>query len=491
MRTGKHIKLSKHASRNRLFLILGIIFVTISFISLAVFSYALLKIDVAPIKYLATGYTLIFIIFLILIWVIFGKTNKFVKVIAFIVTIMMSSFLGYSTVYLTNTYNFLNSAKVSEYETLTYSVVALNDTNYRVIDNLNKKTISYLNDDYKSDIRKELNDNINYQEILNDELGSLPTILLDRQVDAIIIENTALELMREENIDFSNSIKIVHTFNVRVRTHKEEVVTTIDVKQEPFILYISGIDQYGNVNSVRGRSDVNQIVIVNPKTNHILLANTPRDFYVQLAGTSGLKDKLTHAGLYGIDKSINTLESIYGININHYLRVNFDTLIKVVDEIGGIEIYSDKAFVPFTNRNVYVNEGWNHMDGTLALAYARERYTYVTGDHHRGANQQQVITAIINKVSTSEVLIKKYNSILNTLSGSFQTDMEVDMITSFIKYQLDKMPKWTIESIAATGYNSSNYTHSMGLGVKLYVMEPDYNSIERVKVRINEVLNGE
>ena len=254
-------------------------------------------------------------------------------------------------------------------------------------------------------------------------------------------------------------------------------------------MYISGIDQYGNVNSVRGRSDVNQLAIVNPKTNHILLVNTPRDFYVQLAGTTGLRDKLTHAGIYGIDKSIKTLENLYSIDISHYVRVNFNTVIKVVDVIGGIDIESDKAFRAWTNKNVYVEKGWNHFDGAQALAYARERLTYVDGDHHRGRNQQQVITAILNKVTNSKVLISKYNSILGALDGSFQTDMSMEEITSFIRYQIDKMPHWNIESIAVTGSGDMQPTYSMGSKLKLYVMEPNMNSVNEAKKRINEVLN--
>ena len=234
---------------------------------------------------------------------------------------------------------------------------------------------------------------------------------------------------------------------------------------------------------------MNQLAVVNPKTHHILLVNTPRDYYVQLAGTTGLKDKLTHAGIYGIQKSIDTLEKFYGIDIQYYLRVNFDTLIRVVDVIGGVDINSDASFTCHTNNKVHVEKGWNHFNGAQALAYSRERYAYLTGDHHRGANQQQVITAIINKVSTSSVLIQKYNDILNSLDGSFQTDMSMDSILAFIRYQLDAMPDWNVESIAVSGFNSMDYTYSMGTGRKLYVMEPDMDSVQKAIARIQEVYN--
>lgn len=488
MTTGRYIKLNKHRKRDKVFTILGIIFLTLSFITLGIFSYALFKINALPVKYLIAGYTIIFVIFFMLIWVIFGRTRKPMKVIAFFITIAMSLFLGYSTTYLDNTYKFLSSTKVKEYETLNYSVIVRSDSTYTSLASLSEKTISYLEDNYQSDIESELKTTINYQESLVNSFGYLPDYLLSNQTEAICVEKSYLNLIEEEVEGFRDVTRKIYDFEVRIKSHQEDP-DVINVRNEPFILYISGIDQYGDVNSVRGRSDVNQIVVVNPRTNHVLLVNTPRDYYVQLSGTTGLKDKLTHAGIYGIDKSIATLEELYNIDINHYMRVNFDTLIQIVDEIGGIDIYSDSEFVPYTNTSVYVKKGWNHMDGTLALAYARERFAYTTGDNHRGANQQQVITAIINKVTKSHVLISKYSNILNTLSGSFQTDMPLDMMTSFIKYQLDKMPSWKIESTQVTGYNSSNYVYSMGYGQQVFIMEPDYNSIIKVKERITEVLN--
>ena len=472
--------------KKKIFSLISIIATLLCLLSLILFSYFIFKINIAPTKYLLIGYSLFILIIILLLFGVFGKHKKFIKIISLFALMVLSICFGYATYYLNNTYYFLSGTQ-SNYEILTYSVAVLKDSNYSDMNSLDGKTISYLDDNYKIDIKTELTSKIEYQEELTSEFSSLSKKLLDGQFDAIVLEESYLTLAYEEVDDFKDSIKIIYTFEVKIDSHKEE--SNVSVTKEPFILYISGIDQYGNVNSVRGRSDVNQIVVVNPKTNHILLVNTPRDYYVQLAGTTGLKDKLTHAGIYGIDKSIQTLENLYDIDIHYYLRVNFNTLIQVVDVIGGIDVYSDSSFTCWTNRKVHVEEGWNHFNGEQALAYARERHAYVTGDHHRGQNQQQVITAIIEKVSKSSVLISKYNSILNTLNGSFQTDMPMDTITSFIRYQLDQMPSWNVESIAVTGYNSSNYTYSMGYGYQLYVMEPDYNSVEEAKQRINEVLS--
>lgn len=466
--------------------ILSILILIVCLISLTMFSYSLFRLNVLPTKYLVLGYIVLILVIGILFYLIFRKKNIIVKVVSVILVGLLSSSFIYVSGYLNNTNEFFESTHKS-YDTLNYSVIVLKESNYKKISDLKDKNIAYIDDDYKNDIKNNFK-KISYNEQLFTDLSVIADDLLNKNTDAIVLEESYLTLAYEEIKDFKDSVKVIDTFSIKAKVHKENKDEKINF-EEPFVLYISGIDQYGNVNSVRGRSDVNQLVVVNPKTHHILLVNTPRDYYVQLYNTTGLRDKLTHAGIYGIDKSIKTLEKFYDIDINYYLRVNFNSLIKVVDVIGGIDIYSDKSFVAHTNKSVKVKEGWNSFNGTQALAYSRERYAYITGDHHRGANQQQVIEAIINKVTQSSVLISKYNSILNALDGTFQTDMSTNMITSFIKYQLDNMPKWEVESIAVTGYNSSNYTYSMGMRYKLYVMEPDYNSVEKAKKKMNEVLN--
>lgn len=466
--------------------ILSILILIVCLTSLTMFSYSLFRLNILPTKYLVLGYIVLILVIGILFYLIFRKKNIVVKVVSVILVGLLSSSFIYVSGYLNNTNEFFESTHKS-YDTLNYSVIVLKESNYKKISDLKDKNIAYIDDDYKNDIKNNFK-KISYNEQLFTDLSVISDDLLNKNTDAIVLEESYLTLAYEEIKDFKDSVKVIDTFSIKAKVHKENKEEKINF-EEPFVLYISGIDQYGNVNSVRGRSDVNQLVVVNPKTHHILLVNTPRDYYVQLYNTTGLRDKLTHAGIYGIDKSIKTLEKFYDIDINYYLRVNFNSLIKVVDVIGGIDIYSDKSFTAHTNKSVKVKEGWNSFNGTQALAYSRERYAYITGDHHRGANQQQVIEAIINKVTQSSVLISKYNSILNALDGTFQTDMSTNMITSFIKYQLDNMPKWEVESIAVTGYNSSNYTYSMGMRYKLYVMEPDYNSVEKAKKKMNEVLN--
>lgn len=474
--------------KNKILKIGMIILTIISLVTLSIFSYYLFKVNVVPIKYLLIGYGVLLIILASTFFVMYLRKNRILKIIGMIILALGSSAFIYLTGYLNNTYNFLNGMQIGEYDTINLSVIVLKDSNYNQISDLKDKKISYLDDAYAPHINKALNKVISFEESAVSDFSELPNNLSAKIIDAIILEDSYLNLVKEENEHFDEEMKVIYTFSLQVKSHTEDN-KNINILETPFVLYISGIDQYGNVKTVRGRSDVNQIAIVNPKTNRILLVNTPRDYYVQLHGTTGLKDKLTHAGIYGIEKSITTLEDLYDIDINYYLRVNFDSLIKVVDAIGGIDINSDKAFRPKANKNIYINQGWNHLDGAGALAYARERKAYASGDNHRGANQQQVITAIIDKVSSSAVLISKYNNILKSLDGTFQTDMSMERVQTFIKYQIDKMPSWKVESIAVTGTGSKNYTYSMGKNWLLYVMEPDMKSVNNAKAKINEVLN--
>ncbi len=452
------------------------------------FTFQILKLNVLPVKYLYLGFTIFFLVFLFLMFLLYKVKNKIINLFSVTLILFVSIVLYIGIKYLISTYSFIENIKV-EYDTLSYSVLVLNSSELTSIDNLRDKTILYLKDNYQEEIKKQLNEKIIYQEKLNEEFGSVLDNLLNKNVQAIVLEESYITIAKDEVEDFEAKTRVIYTFDVKIKAHEENPNVSMNITMEPFIFYISGVDQWGNVKSVRGRSDVNMLVIVNPKTNQILLVNTPRDYYIQLDGTKGLKDKLTHAGIYGIDKSIKTLENFYDIDISHYLRVNFDSVIKIIDVIGGIDINSDKAFKP-RNDSRYINKGWNHFDGKLALAYARERYAYTTGDHHRGANQQQVITAIIEKFTSSSVLISKYNTLLDSLNGSFQTDMSMEEITSFIKYQIDKMPSWKVESIAVTGTGDMQPTYSMGSKLKLYVMNPDMKSVKMAQEKIKEVLNA-
>ena len=246
------------------------------------------------------------------------------------------------------------------------------------------------------------------------------------------------------------------------------------------------MDEYGKVSEI-SRSDVNMILTINPKTKQILMTNVPRDYYVQLHDTTGYKDKLTHAGTYGVDTSIKTLEDLLGIKLDYYFKVNFSSLENIVNALDGVDVYSEYDFQSWNGYNF--TKGYNHVEGKAALAFARERHTFTDGDNQRGKNQQALIEAIFRKCTSSSI-ITKYNSLLDSLQDSMITDMPMKSMTSLAKMQLRDNASWTITSNSLTGTGSYDYTYTYNFQ-ELYVMVPNEDSVTEAKEKINKVASGE
>lgn len=263
----------------------------------------------------------------------------------------------------------------------------------------------------------------------------------------------------------------------------------IDVTKQPFNIYISGIDVYGEIEK-ESRSDVNLVATVNPNTHKILLTTTPRDYYVTIPGISGdQRDKLTHAGIYGIDASIATLENLYQTEIPFYVRVNFTSVIEIVDAMGGVDVESDLAFTTgkAAGAVVDIKEGKNHLNGKEALAFVRERKAFVDGDNQRGKNQQALLTALIKEM-ISPMIVVEANEIIRCVSGDTETNMSEAQMKSILRMQLDDMKGWEIESVAATGDSSGKqYCYSYS-GKPLYVTVPDISKVEEIGGEIREYL---
>ena len=254
-----------------------------------------------------------------------------------------------------------------------------------------------------------------------------------------------------------------------------------------------GIDTRSNKLPARSLSDVNMLLVVNPEKHEIFMLNTPRDYFVEINGTNGQKDKLTHAGLIGGYKtSMATIQDIYDIDIKYYARVNFNAVVKLVDAIGGITINSDVdyKFTCHTDRSCIIKPGNTNVKGKCALAFARERYTYKDGDRHRGANQQQVLSKVIEKVTSSDTLLNKSSDLLKALSGTFETNISTDEITSLVKMQLSDMRGWSISTYGVNGSNSYSKTY-LYPNNELYVMIPDEKTIEEAKQKLNNALKNE
>ena len=264
------------------------------------------------------------------------------------------------------------------------------------------------------------------------------------------------------------------------------------ITKEPFVVYLSGVDNRGELTE-KARSDVNILAVVNPTTKQAALINTPRDYYVDLAGTDS-KDKLTHAGLYGVETSMATLGNLYGVNVEHYLRINFAGFINIIDAIGGVDVYSDQAFTSVGSPGYYdpttFAEGWNHLDGKSALAFARERHAFASGDIQRGINQMKVIDAMANKLKSPTVLMS-FSKLMDAVSDCFVTSLSQEQISALVRMQLGDLASWDIESCSVTGSSGKSSQCYSAKGQSLYVMKPDESSVSKAKELIASVLGGE
>ena len=316
--------------------------------------------------------------------------------------------------------------------------------------------------------------------------------LIDGDCDAIIYNSAYTSLMEDAVEDYSNKVKVLYTFNIRVELNFGTSTTKTDnsIIEKPFTVYISGIDVYGDV-SETSRSDVNIIAVVNPQTHQILLVTTPRDYYVPIPGISGGEcDKLTHAGIYGVDASMRTLAELYETDINYFARLNFTSLIDIVDTLGGVDVYSEYEFTTSEDSEhvMDVKKGYNHFNGEEALAFSRERQNVPGGDNQRGKDQQAVITAMLKKCLSPTMLLKA-NAIMEQVSKDIETNMSQEEINALIKYQLSNNPAWTIQSVAAEGTNSKGTCYSSG-DTELFIMEPIESSVQEIIDLVNIVEEG-
>ena len=330
-----------------------------------------------------------------------------------------------------------------------------------------------------------------------DTPAEMADALYDDEVQALILNEGYIPLLTEqENYqDVSDRTKIIYEY---ITKHEITAIKpTGSITKQPFVVYCSGSDEQDSDITAKTRSDVNILAVVNPKTRQILLINTPRDYYLPLA-FNGEMDKLTHAGLYGVQESMAVLDNLYGTKTSYYGRVNFWGLIDVVDALGGIDVYSDYSFTTsagdvagYGYRTYSYTEGWNHLDGLEALMFARERHSFSDGDNQRGRNQMKVVQAIIEKAASPSVLAN-YQDLLKALSENFVTNISYDQITSLVQMMQKEGFSWNIQAMSAREGSGDTYQYCYSApGDPLYVMPPDYEYVNTIKSVVDQVMNGE
>lgn len=464
---------------------ISIVFLVVQILASAGLIGLAFYVDFIPLKYIVA---LIVVCVFFLAYEIFSQMTEKSYIVGRVLCVLTCLFYVFSGYFCVNTYSAIDEMAGNQVKVDQISCIVLKDDPAQSI---------YDTKDYNFGILS-VNDRGNTDKALAEvkaAIGQEPTTteyqdndtlvdaLYAKDVNVIVINEATRSLIEEYYKTFSDDTRVLNTHNVETVIEEEEKLD--DITKTPFNVYLSGIDVYGDIKTT-SRSDVNVIMTVNPNTKQILLTSTPRDYYVPLTVSNGIPDKLTHAGIHGVDCSVGTLENLYDIDIDYYVRVNFTSVKKIVDLLGGVDVYSDYDFT--SDWGPSFKKGYNHVNGKQALAFCRERHHFAAGDAQRGRDHQHMIEAILNKAMSPDIL-PNYAKLLKTASKNFQTNMTTKEITALAKMQLDDMAQWTIKYANATGTGDKRTTFAYQ-SRRLYVCIPDTDSVNKITKKINKVLNA-
>ena len=436
------------------------------------------------------NYGIIVVIILAIVLSVFLVIKKKAKIFNTIMLIIINIILVFSYMQFRTAiglFDNLNSnATVSEY---TMSVVVMKNDTAEKLSDLNSASVAApvsTDGENINKLMKEIRDKEKQSLNLTESKNYISAYeeLTTGTSRAMILNSSFEDLITSQHADFKEKTKKIYEYKI-TKTISTKVKQNVG---DTFNVYISGIDTFGPVSSV-SRADVNIIMTVNKKTGRILLTTTPRDSYVKIAdGGNNQYDKLTHAGLYGVDSSIHTLENLYGIKIDYYARLNFTSFLKLIDTVGGVDVYNDQSFVSYGGKKAF-QPGLLHMNSEDALMFVRERYGLTGGDNDRGKNQEKVITAIIKKLTSKEGL-SNYQSVIKDLSQSIQTNMPIETAMGLANEQLSAGKDYNVASQALTGTGSMGLPSYAMPGANLYMTQIDEQSLSEVTNNIKEVLKG-
>lgn len=479
---GRRLKENKTSKFQQNFniILLFIYIVLTCFLLFLIFRYHILAVSYFNLLLAAV---MVFIALVALFLISNRKAKKF-TLIMLLLSIVASSLALVGVHQFVSLANHLNAT--SNYSSYSISVAVLEDSEIGNVSQLSSVTaptktdaenIKKLLDDIKTSQNKDLK-----VEDSSSYLAAYKSLLAG-ETKAIVLNSVFENLIEQEYPDHAKKIKKIYT---------KELTKTVEApkssQNKAFNIYISGIDTYGPISSV-SRSDVNIIMTVNQETKKILLTTTPRDAYVPIAdGGNNQNDKLTHAGIYGVDASIHTLENLYGIDLNYYARLNFTSFLKLIDLLGGVDVNNDQEFTSL-HGNYHFPVGNVHLDSEQALGFVRERYSLANGDGDRGRNQQKVISAIVQKLTSAEAL-KNFDDIMQSLQDSVQTNMPPETMVSLVNAQLASGGKYTVITRDLKGTGRMDLPSYAMPDSNLYMLEVDPNSLETLKVEIKDIMEG-
>lgn len=460
--------------------------------------FELVQLNVLPSKFLFMGVAVLFLIDTILILLLNFYSKKIVsKVILILITLVLSFGSGFGGYYLLKTNSmFSNITDVTGKSKNTVSVIVKESSDMKDLRDIDGKKVGTLRlmglvgtETCLEDIKSK---DISIEQMNYDSISSLMNAFYSGETEVIILNESYRSNVTdiEEYKNFNENTRVIYQTTFEVEdTNKVNAVS--DFTQHAFNVLITGSDSRVGLEE-NARSDVNMVVTINPTTNTILLTSIPRDYYVTTVCdaadgcANGSLDKITHTGVTGVNTTKKTIESLFGIEINYTVKVGFETVTQIVDALGGVDVYVEPGYAVTTN-NFSVTEGVNHLNGKQALAYARERYSYMEGDRQRTKNQQQVVMGIIDKMTSGSVLVN-YADLMDALGDTFQTNMSASEIQALIQYQMDKMPSWKVEQYMVDG--TGDTLMCAALGQAAYVMVPDQTTVELAKRKITAVMDG-
>lgn len=472
--------------------ILGLIFA----ISSIIFTFKVLTFGLLPAKFFYLLFGVLFILNLLYFFLTLRKkAGKVIRIILGILAILFSVGLFLGGLKIDGLNGFLDKNFNDDKKYAIYNVIISKDSSKKSLNDLvgaelftfEESLPEVSNADLTSATKASIK---NSSLVFKNDIETVMSRPLKSTSSASVINNGTFESYLAANEGYEAKIKIIGEIKVKIKAvEKPKTDVSKNLAKKPFLLYISGIDTRTGTMPSRSLSDVNILAAINPATKKILLVNIPRDSYVLVHGDNGLRDKLTHAGSRGgLQLSTATIEDLFGLKVDRNIRVNFNFVTKLVDSIGGITVTNDLNRT-LTLEGCTYQPGDNAVDGKCALRFARERKSYDSGDRHRGENQQQIITRIINKISSNKSIILGYEKILNAIDGSFESNLTSENITSLVRLQLDEMSPWQVESYNVNGSGRLTKTHSYP-NQNLYVMDIDQTTLSTAKTKLEAVLSN-
>ncbi len=487
----------------------GIIISAVLFCAEMAFIVLLLYTKLISVKYIGVISAML-LVFLLLVYLLVRKARKKIRfIIGVVLSVLILAVLGTGSLYIYKTVSALDTITGVNKDVTKINVYVKEDDPAQKLADASGYTFGILSeldrdntDQALQQMYYELGSDVQTNEYSG--LSELADSLNNGTTGAIILNQAYLDVLDEMDnySSFSSQLREIASLQVETVVQRktpqvtEAVGSTTEtsdnssadaaVTDEVYTIYVSGIDTRGEM-TASSRSDVNIILTVNTRTKQILMVSTPRDYFVPLSISNGVPDKLTHAGIYGVNVSMDTLNMLYDININYYFRLNFAGFEKIIDALGGITVNSDYEFDSQNTKGYHFNKGENHLNGEQALVFTRERYAFKEGDRQRGRDQMAVIQGVVDK-ATQPAFLKNYLSVMDSLDGCFETNVPYDIIASLVRKQLDEGGSWQGLSYSTDGTGDTQKPYSMSQ--KAYVMIPDQTTVDKAKTLMKKVREG-